>query len=211
MNEDVTGRFIKAMKETMDMNIVGVRFTKRSESYFSAGQNNRLVPYLKLLALGKSYDDLIGEPARMGLVDESRYLEIRTLWRESLDRDAQDFTDWYDKKMYIGVDRYDDMVFSEFAYEHKAEVMDYLVKKLGRTPRDIYAASSPGINIVYETAYYNKLMIEYKKDNMIHDIIDMAKQFVRDKYGDGIACNLYVRFWHPEMEGYSGYGLSRQD
>ena len=211
MNDDVISRFIKAMKESLNLNIAEVSFDRRSDSFFSAGEDSRVVPYLRLMALGKSYDELIGEPERMGLVDESRVPEIRTLWRETLDRNAEDYNEWYDELMYIGIGRYDDLCFSKFAYEHKDEVFNYLVKRLGKPPKAVYASSSPGINIVYETADYKTLMIEYKQDNMIYDIKEMAKQFVKKEYGGEIVCNLHVKFWHPEMQGYSGYGLSRQD
>ena len=43
------------------------------------------------------------------------------------------------------------------------------------------------------------------------DIRAMAAEYVRKQYGPDIPCPFSVRLWHPGMEGYNGYGMSRED
>jgi len=98
-----------------------------------------------------------------------------------------------------------------FAREQKTQIGRYLYKTLRREPWMIYASSSPGVNIIYETEDYKELKIEERREKLSEDICRMAAEYVKEQYGEDIPCLLSVRFYHPEQKGFNGYGLSRED
>ena len=95
--------------------------------------------------------------------------------------------------------------------DKKEDVNRYLIQRLKTGPKKIYAESSPGINIIYESDDYNRLNIDSLKDELKAHIIEMAKESIERSCGQGIECNLNVKFWHPLMKGYNGYWLARED
>ena len=209
--DHIKENFISSLRQKLDLNIADIKVRSLSESCFIAPDSAKKVPYLKLRALSDSYDRIIGTPERMGLVNKEIRSDILMLWSKTLETDPELKEDFYDPDMYIGADRYETVCYSQFAYESKDDVNTYLTDKLKKSPRGIFASSSPGINIVYETDDYHMLGIDDIKDELVNDIIKMARDSVRKKFGCEIECNLCVKFWHPAMENYNGYGLARQD
>lgn len=209
--EKIKENFISSLKKKLDLKIADIKVMSLDESCFIAPESDKKVPYLKLNALSDSYDRIIGTPERMGLVSSKMRKEILLIWSETLYTDPGLKKAFFDPDMYIGTDRYETVCYSQFAYDHKNDVNAYLTEKLKKFPRSIYASKNPGINIVYETDDYDMLGIDEIKDELINDIIKMAKDSIREKLGCEIECSLSVKFWHPAMEGYNGYGLARQD
>ena len=207
---DYSNVFKTSMKTQLNIDVVEATVLKRTDSYFAADKGKR-VPYLKLLAKGKSYERLIGHPERMGLIDDSSREKVLEIYRASLDRNDSEYSEYYDSKMYIGVSRYEEMCYSDYAYNHKNEVEHFLKTLLGKTPKSVYASSAPGLNIVYDTKVYHSLKLEDRKNEIQGKIRDMADAFVEGKYGLGIKIDFEVKLWHPQMQGYNGYGLARQD
>ena len=211
ISDRLKASFISKLKEKLDLNIADIEVMNLKESCFIAPKSDKKVPYLKLFAVSDSYERIIGEPERMGLVNKKVRSDILSLWSDCVMDCHEEENGFFDDQMYIGVNRYETVCYARFAYDHKNEVNSYLVKRLNKAPRDIYASSAPGINIVYETNDYNDLGIENIKDELISNIIKMAKDSVRASIGCDVECSLSVKFWHPKMEGYHGYYLARQD
>ena len=207
---DFSNVFITSMKDKLNIDVADATVLKRTDSYFAA-DNGKRVPCLKIMTKGNSYERLIGHPERMGLIDDSLREKVLEIYRESLDENDLEYSDYYDSMMYIEVSRYEKICYSDYAYNHKDEVEHYLKILIGKTPKSIYASSVPGLNIVYETEDYLSLKLEDRKDEIQGKIRNMADAFVEGKYGPGIKMDFKVTFWHPQMPGYNGYGLTRQD
>lgn len=138
--------------------------------------------------------------------------KILPLWREYLVAKGADLEACYDTKMYIGASYFDKHCYADFAYGQKDKVQDYLRNTLGTQPRNVYASSKPGVNIVYETEDYERMNLgdADKSDKVRNAITDMARTYVEDKFGP-IEFHFDVAIWHPKMQGYNGYGLARED
>ena len=203
--------FISSLREELDLNIADIQVMSVKESCFIAENSDKKVPYLKLLAVSDSYDRIIGKPERMGLIDTGARSRILSLWSDSLNSSPKEKELFCNEMMYIGVGRYETFCYRSFAYDKKEDVNRYLISRLKKGPKNIYANSLPGINIVYETDDYISLGIDKIKDELESHIIEMAEESIERSCGQRIECNLTVRFLHPLMEGYNGYGLARQD
>lgn len=194
-----------------------VNFMKRSESCFAVKEAANKVPYLRLFVYEDSYGELIGEPRSMGLVKEDTALRIKEFLRsmfESEDSDLKtriDMAEFYDKDMYIGVGSWEKICYMEYVYKHTDEVRECVIETTGAIPKNVYAASTPGINIVFETKEYRRHRIRRSEDKLIANIRLLADRYVQDKYKCPIEGMLKVKIWTPDTEGYSAYGLARQD
>lgn len=158
-----------------------------------------------------SYGQIMGEPERMGLCNEKYASEIKGIWRLICEKHGMDLDEFYDANMYIGAERFETLCFVSFAYEQKELVRKYLIQNLNKEPRDIYASSMPGINIVYETKDYKLLSIEREQTKLADGIKRLAMDYVRGITPIVTDCNLHISFFHPAMANYNGYGLARQD
>lgn len=202
--------FKEEIKKKLNINVALTVITLRSDSYFVVGKSQK-VPYLKLYTLKDSYEKIIGNPERMGLCSEEQKLKIMEIWYSICLKYNLNLDEYYDSKMYVGAERFETMCFSAFAYTQKEIVQDYLLKTLQTKPRDIFASSMPGVNIVYETADYERLNIEEKQEELSEKIKELAIDYVHEIAPIVTECNLKVTFYHPKMENYNGYGLARQD
>lgn len=106
----------------------------------------------------------------MGLCNEKYVSEIKGIWRLLCEKHGMDLDEFFDANMYIGAERFETLCFVSFAYEQKELVRKYLVQNLNKEPRDIYASSMPGINIVYETKDYKFLSIEREQTKLADGI-----------------------------------------
>ena len=211
ISDSLKQSFINSLKTDLDLNIADIQVMSVKESCFVAEKSDKPVPYLELFALSDSYDRIIGEPERMGLIDTHARSGILSIWSDLLDDSLEEKEMFFDEDMYIGAGRYETLCYKSFAYDKKEDVNRYLIQRLKTGPKKIYAESSPGINIIYESDDYNRLNIDLLKDELKAHIIEMAKESIERSCGQGIECNLTVKFWHPLMKGYNGYWLARED
>lgn len=204
--------FIPVLKDKLGIEAPDVWIMKRSDSVFAAGKKHKTVPYLEIKAKHSDYEKIICDYRPQGLVNEDYYQKISAVWFDYVSSKYEDYGEYYDPKMYIGTDCFDDECFEMFAREQKPLVKQYLTDFLGKAPDKIYASSMPGIYIVYSTLDY--LFLNLGKDefrNKVRDgIIKLARDHVEEKHGE-LTCNLDVKFYHPRMKEYNGYGLSRED
>lgn len=202
--------FRKEIKKKLNIDVPLTVIMLRSDSCFAVGKS-RKVPYLKLYTLNDSYEQIIGESERLGLCSEEQKRMIVEVWHFICVKHNLNLDEYYDSKMYVGAGRFETMCFSAFAYTQKERVSDYLLKTLQIKPRDIFASSMPGVNIVYETADYERLNLEKKQEELSKKIKGLAIEYVHEIAPIVTECNLEVTFYHPKMENYNGYGLARQD
>jgi len=202
--------FKEEIKQKLNVDVALTEITLRSDSCYGVGKSQK-VPYLRLYTLKDSYEQIIGNPERMGLCDEEQKRKIAEIWRFICVKHNLNLDEYYDSNMYVGAERFETMCFSAFAYTQKESVGDYLLKALQTKPRDIFASSMPGVNIVYETADYERLDLENKQEELSKKIKELAIEYVYKIAPIVTECNLKVTFYHPKMKTYSGYGLARQD
>ena len=69
ISESIKQSFINSLKTDLDLNIADIQVMSVKESCFVADKSDKRVPYLKLFTISDSYDRIIGEPERMGLID----------------------------------------------------------------------------------------------------------------------------------------------
>ena len=204
--------FIQVLKERLGIEAVSITIMKRSDSVFTVAGKNKQVPYLKIKVKQPYYEKIVCDHKPQGLVNEEYFEKIRTVWFEYSSGKYVDYKEYYDSKMYIGTSCFDDECFTRFARENKQIIEQYLLKTLGKAPAKIYASSMPGINIVYSTADFELLNLkdDQKRNKACDGIIGLARESVGKEYGP-LTCRLDIRFYHPEMKEYNGYGLSRED
>ena len=202
--------FKEEIKKKLNIDAALTVIMLRSDSYFAVGKSQK-VPYLKLYTLKDSYEQIIGNPERMGLCSEEQKRKIAEIWHFICVKHNLNLDEYYDPKMYVGAERFETMCFSAFAYTQKESVRDYLLKTLQTKPSDIFACSMPGVNIVYETADYERLNLAKKQEELSKKIKELAIEYVHEIAPIVTECNLKVTFYHPKMENYNGYGLARQD
>ena len=205
--------FIPWLRDRRGIEAVEVTIMKRGSSSFSREKNGDhvRVPYLRINARGASYREII-ESEAMGLVNDGYYEKILPVWHEYLQSKNADMDECYDADMYIGASYYDKLCYCDFAYGQKEKVKEYLWASVGKTPRDLYASTLPGLNIVYETADFKKLKLNDPEriEKIKNDIFNMAREFVEDNYGPA-EFHFNVTVWHPKMQCYNGYGMARED
>lgn len=204
--------FIPVLKDKLGIEAADVWIMKRSDSIFATEKKYRLVPYLDIKAKQADYEKIVCDYRPQGLVNEEYYKKISAVWLDHVSAKYEDYGEYYDPKMFIGTDCFDDECFEMFAREQKKLVEQYLKESLGKAPDRIYASSVPGIYIVYSTVDYLFLNLgKEERRNRIRDgIIGIARDHVEKKYGS-LTCNLEVKIYHPHMKEYNGYGLSRED
>ena len=91
-------------------------------------------------------------------------------------------------------------------FARKDEIAVLLENRLGVRPAKLYTAPE-GISIVYTAPDYEALDLASEADRLREEIYALADKYITTKYQQRITMVSYVRFLHPEMPGYSGYGL----
>lgn len=204
--------FIPVLRDKLGIEAVDVWIMKRRDSFFAAGKKHKTVPYLNIKVKHADYEKIICDYRPQGQVNEEYSQKILAVWLDYVSAKYEDYQEYYDPRMYIGTDCFDDECFEMFAREQKQLVKQYLERFLGKAPDKIYASSMPGIYIVYSTLDY--MFLNLGNDglrNKVRDgIIGLAREHVEKQYGE-LTCNLDVKFYHPRMKEYNGYGLSRED
>ncbi len=171
------------------------------------------VPVLYLYAENSEvYRRFIGLPPRMGLLAEDIAKEVRRLWRQLCEQHACNTENYYDKDMYIFLNNIQDTVFTRALRDCKQEIQLFLTQCLQMSVNKIYVNSRPSCNIVFASQedYRRSSVLFGKAESGIRKIIyNRAEQlFKNDSLEENV---LQVVFWHPDMEGYNGYGLARED
>ena len=169
------------------------------------------VPFLTLFTFGGSFSDAIREPEGSGLAKDEVAAAVRDIWRGICGEFTLDAAELYDDRMYIGVQKTETVCFEYFARTQKNAVREYVIRETGREPQSIYASSLPSLTIVFSHEDYEAADIGLKAQALADGIRALAAAFVRDKSGLELENTLKVAFMHPEMSGYNGYGLSRED
>ena len=108
--------------------------------------------------------------------------------------------------MYIHASDFEQKCFYDFVSGRQKEIVELLNSRLGGRPERVYPALE-GVNIVYTKADYEALEIETKAESLREEIYAMADRYMCEKYQQKINNVSYIRFMHPEMPGYNGYGL----
>ena len=60
---------------------------------------------------------------------------------------------------------------------------------------------------MFSRSDYEARGIGAKAESLKEEIIALADEYISVKYHEQVANASYIRFFHPEMPGYIGYGL----
>lgn len=200
------------LAEKYGIRVHHIDLKSRKDSHFGVpdGTSYRNVPFLSLCVYESSYEKICKNRA-MGLADDEIAQQVRSLIKNS-DMEQSKKEECYDKEMYIGVLSWDEFCYRDFVYNHKAQIQECIYEILSVNPSNIYASSLPGINIVYTTEDYRKYSIATYEEKIRERIIKLADDFVQKKYCEKLDNGRFsVKVWNPDMQGYSAYGLARQD
>lgn len=207
------GAFSKILKDKLGIEAGAVKITKRKDSWFVVEDKKkaREVPYLDIQAKLPDFEKIICDYRPKGLVNKEYHEKILALWLKYVTGKYEDYSEYYDPQMYIGVVCFDDLCYERFAREEKQLVLRYLMGALGKEPFKIYASSEPGISIVYNTFDYLRLKLNKAsvKAGIRDGVIDLAKEHVEKKYGQ-LECRLDVRIFHTRSKA-NDYYLTRED
>lgn len=193
-------------------NILGIRIRDfriipESESRYCVeeGDTFRRVSYLEMDVYESSYEEVAEKHGSLNLVKKEIADKIVDFIGKLDEKD-------YDPQMYIFVRSWDRVCYCDFVYNHKPEIEECVHAILPVKPRGIYASMAPGVNIVYETGDYEKNRINEYEERIKTAILQAADRFVSEKYKEKPDNKvLYIGIWNPDMKGYDGYGISRQD
>ncbi len=205
---DCSDKFVSDARSEYDLDIHHIEVTSRKNSCISVDTDNgkgRLVPVLDIYFMDDSFQKLVDERKRLK-TDVSD--KLRKLWQETtiLFREYLNKQEYCDPQMYIHASDFEQKCFYDFITNKQTEITELLKNRLGVLPERLYTALE-GINIVYTTADYTALELETRADGLREEICALADRYIVEKYRQSIMNVSYVRFLHPEMPGYNGYGL----
>ena len=205
----------KSRAKEKGIEICAVLLTKVKDSCYAVrrGTFTERVPYFKIYVRGEElYDKLKSEHPNDGLVNNETEILLKDLWLSVCKEKNMELEQIYDPKMYVGVSRVEEMLYTYFARNYKLQILDIIKSIIGCAPRSLYASSLPGINIVFQEDIYERYKVAEKEKKLVEKIEALAFKTVK-AITDGVEvdCVLQVKCWHPKMQGYNGYGLARED
>lgn len=80
------------------------------------------------------------------------------------------------------------------------------------TPEEIYCSSTPSYNIIYRDIDSYHRAKDNEEFNIIRSLINnLLLKYMHKKVRSIIDDYDYIKFYHPDMEGFNWYGFARQD
>ena len=200
--------FIADIQREYGLDIHHVEVTLRKNSCIraeTANGDSKVVPALNIYFLDESFSKVIDDRKQLktDMTDK-----IRKMWQEATIPYKQYLNkkECCDPHMYIHASDFEQKCFYDFVSGRQKEIVELLNSRLGGRPERVYPALE-GVNIVYTKADYEALEIETKAESLREEIYAMADRYMCEKYQQKINNVSYIRFMHPEMPGYNGYGL----
>ncbi len=200
--------FIADIQREYGLDIHHVEVTLRKNSCIraeTANGDSKVVPALNIYFLDESFSKVIDDRKQLktDMTDK-----IRKMWQEATIpyRQYLNKKECCDPHMYIHASDFEQKCFYDFVSGRQKEIVELLNSRLGGRPERVYPALE-GVNIVYTKADYEALEIETKAESLREEIYAMADRYMCEKYQQKINNVSYIRFMHPEMPGYNGYGL----
>lgn len=200
--------FIADIQREYGLDIHHVEVTLRKNSCIraeTANGDSKVVPALNIYFLDESFSKVIDDRKQLktDMTDK-----IRKMWQEATIpyRQYLNKKECCDPHMYIHASDFEQKCFYDFVSGRQKEIVELLNSRLGGRPERVYPALE-GVIIVYTKADYEALEIETKAESLREEIYAMADRYMCEKYQQKINNVSYIRFMHPEMPGYNGYGL----
>ena len=200
--------FIEAAQSECGLAIHHVEATSRRNSCISVETGNggsSRVPVLDICFRDESFQKVTDDRRQM---TEEAGGTLRKLWQKVTVPYGMYFArkDYCDSRMYLHASDFEQKCFYDFISDRKDEIAVLLENRLGVRPAKLYTAPE-GISIVYTAPDYEALDLASEADRLREEIYALADKYITTKYQQRITMVSYVRFLHPEMPGYSGYGL----
>lgn len=183
----------------------------RKNSCYAARRHT--VPVLRLYAVSSEvYRRFIGDPPRMGLLAEDTAATVRQIWRELCGQYGCDIKACCDNDMYVFLSNIQADVFTRVLREHKQELERFVTERLQMPVKYFFVSSQPACNIIFASKE------DYRRAEALFGKAEAGLRETAEVYARQMLKNvptekeiLKINFWHPDMPGYNGYGLSRED
>lgn len=207
----------KCSLAAVDIAVVGITVCPASESRFAARVKGKLIkiPSMSLYAKADEALKLLKVKHDIsGVLEEHFKPTVMAIWRDVCIRYNVDTDEYCGDDIHISVGVIEGIIYNNTIRDNncREEVANAVFRISGRHPKHVYCSSLPSYNIVMETVDYYAADIADRKDIMTAEIRRIAEKHVTEKYqGVHLENPLDVRFYHPEMPTYNGYGLARQD
>ena len=200
--------FVKRVQEECGLSVHHVEAASRKKSSMSVETTNgrcKQVPVLSVYFRDESYRKAADD---RGNLTEEMSGQLRKIWQETtipygtyLNRQ-----DYCDSRMYIHAVDFEQRCFYDYITNRQNEITALLKARLGVSPEKLYPAHE-GLSIVFSRSDYEARGIGAKAESLKEEIIALADEYISVKYHEQVANASYIRFFHPEMPGYNGYGL----
>lgn len=186
----------------------------------SDGQAHKTVPTLAIFVRTSENYDALGIDAHDSNWD-SDYPQtdaIREIWRGLLSMRGllgmrEVLTDAvYDPDMLVFIYSLPEWVTTALVYERVDAVKQAVRALHAAQPQAIYRCSEPGYRVVYASAgNYAWAEANGAFEAIEEEILRVLQAAAPQEMREEVENYLSISFFHPEMEGYSAYGFSRED
>jgi hypothetical protein len=145
-------------------------------------------------------------------IDKSVLGIIKKIWREVLIESDFNVERYYDLDMTIYIFNFHKNYLISRVYEMRDKVILEVSAAEVITPKEIYCSSIPSYNIIYSNADDYARARDNGEFRVIKEIISkLLSEDLHIKYPNIIEEFDFIKFYHPEMKGFSWYGFARQD
>ena len=203
-----SGIFVKRVQEECGLLVHHVEAASRKKSCMSVETRNgriKQVPVLSVYFMDESYRKAADD---RGSLSDGLSEQLRKIWQETtipyglyLNR-----KDYCDSGMFIRAVYFEQRCFYDYITNRQSEITALLKSRLGVSPEKLYPAHE-GLSIVFSKSDYIEHGIEAEAESLKQEIAAQADRYITGKYHEKIGNASYIRFLHPEMPGYNGYGL----
>lgn len=207
----------KAALAEEDIRIMGTTVCPASESHFVTSVEGKYVdiPSMSIYAAGDVSKRLVKDRYDLSHPVVSPYEQrISDIWRSVCIKHGVDTEQYCGVKLSVSVVTVEHLMCDCVIRRREciSEVEQILARRCIRQPRNIYCSSIPAYNIVFTKENYDIADIDSIKEKLTEEIRGAILQYFKNACsGFALPFMLEVHFWHPEMQGYNGYGLARQD
>jgi hypothetical protein len=154
-----------------------------------------------------SINEHVSEP-----IDKSVINLIKKIWREVLIESNSDVEKYYDIDMTIYILNFPKHYLISWVYNLRDKVKLNVSAAEVITPKEIYCSSIPSYNIIYSNAEDYARARDSGEFKVIKEIISkLLFESLHLRFRYVIEEFDFIKFYHPEMKGFSWYGFARQD
>lgn len=188
-------------------NVPFSRLYERERKYY------KNIPILKIyVRSNKNYLELNVNEYDSSFVDNDITSSVIKLWEDALFENNYNLDKYYDLDMMIKVISFPRFYIISQIYALRDNVESEIKRMKVVLPKEIYCSTLPSYNVIYETYVdYEKAQLNGEFQVIKCEVDKILKSALNDKFKSIVEEYDYVKFYHPEMDGFNWYGFARQD